>query len=52
VKKDEESRKFNPSKEWVEYEIGQKTIAMKTIKNKIKQCSNKHQTKIVKLMCL
>jgi hypothetical protein len=51
VKADGESRKYNPSREQVEYEIGQRTT-MKTINKKVKHCSNKHQTKIVKLMCL
>jgi hypothetical protein len=36
VKKDGESGKFNPSREWLEYEIGQKKITMKTIKKNVK----------------
>jgi hypothetical protein len=32
VEEDEELGKYNPSKEEVEYEIGQRTIAMRTIK--------------------
>ncbi len=47
-----ELKKYNPSMEWVEYEIGQNTTSMKTTNKKVKQCSNKRQIKIVKLMCL
>jgi hypothetical protein len=52
VKIDKESGKYNPSREQVKYEIGQKTTTMKTTNKKIKHSSNKHQSKIVKLMCL
>jgi hypothetical protein len=51
VEEDGESKKYNPSREQVEYEIGQKIRAITTTK-KVKQCNNKHQIKIVKLMCL
>ncbi len=52
VKANGDSGKYNPSKDHVKYEIGQRTTTMKTTNKKIKHCSNKHQTKIVKLMCL
>jgi len=44
----EESGKYNSSKEWDEYEIGQSTTTMKTTNKKVRQCNNKRQTKIVK----
>ncbi len=44
--------KYNPSKEQDKYKIGQSAIVMKTTNKKVKQCNNKRQTKIVKLMCL
>jgi hypothetical protein len=50
--KNKESRKYNPSNEQVKYEIGQKTTIMKTTNKIVKQCNNKHQIKIVKLLCL
>jgi hypothetical protein len=50
--KKEESGKYNPSREQVEYEIGQNTTTMKNSNKKIRHCSNKCMTKIVKLMCL
>jgi hypothetical protein len=33
---DKELGKYDPCKEWVKYEIGQKTIAMKTTNKKVK----------------
>jgi hypothetical protein len=51
-KKEKESRKDNPGKERIKYEIGQRTTTMKTTNKKFKQCSNKHQNKIVKLLYL
>jgi hypothetical protein len=45
---EEESRKYNPSQERDEYEIRQSITTMKTINKKVKKCSNKRQTKIVK----
>ncbi len=44
----EEPGKYNPSKERDEYEIGQSTRVMKTTNKKVRQCSNKRPTKIVK----
>jgi hypothetical protein len=52
VEEDKESKKYNPSNEQVKYEIGQTTTTMKTIKKKVKKCSNNHQTKILKIICL
>jgi hypothetical protein len=52
AKEDEELWKYNQGREWVEYEIGQRIITMKTTKKKIKQCSKKHEIEIVKFMCL
>jgi len=52
VKADGELKKYYPSKEKVKYEIGHKTTTVKTTNKKVKHCSNKHQTKIVNLMCL
>jgi hypothetical protein len=49
---EEEPRKYNPSKERDEYEIGQNIMIVKTTNKKVRQCSNIRQTKIVKLMCL
>jgi hypothetical protein len=49
---EEEPGKYNPSKERDEHEIGQNIAIMKTTNKKVKQCSNKCQTKIVKFMCL
>jgi hypothetical protein len=49
---EEEVGKYNPNMEQDEYKIGQNTTVMKTTNKKVKECSNKHQTKIVKLMCL
>jgi hypothetical protein len=49
---EKEVGKYNPSKEQDKYKIEQSAIAMKTTNKKVKQCNNKCQTKIVKLMCL
>jgi len=49
---EEEAGKYNPGREQNEYKIGQNTTTMKTTNKKVKECSSKHQTKIVKLMCL
>jgi hypothetical protein len=49
---EEEVGKYNPSMEQDTYKIGQKTTIMKTTNKKVRECSNKHQTKIVKLMYL
>jgi hypothetical protein len=35
-KHEKESGKYNPSREWVKYEIGQNIIPIKTIDKKVK----------------
>jgi hypothetical protein len=39
--KKKELGKYNLSKEWDEYEIGQNTTAMKTTNKKVRECINK-----------
>jgi hypothetical protein len=36
AKEDKESGTYNPTREWIKYEIEQRTIVMKTTKKKIK----------------
>jgi hypothetical protein len=52
VLEEEEAWKYNPNMEQNEYKIGQNTTIMKTTNKKVKECNNKHHTKIVKLVCL
>jgi len=40
--KEKELGKYNLSKEWDEYEIGQNTTTMKTTNKKVRECINKH----------
>jgi hypothetical protein len=39
---EKELGKYNLSREWDEYEIGQNTTIMKTTNKKIRECINKH----------
>jgi hypothetical protein len=47
---EEEPWKYNPSREWDKCESRKNTTIMKTTNEKMKECINKCQTRIIKFM--